>query len=70
MVTGWGDPTPRAVVPVVVEFTTDDAELLTAARRDLEALYRDFALHGNAHNREQVGKAAEALARVLQQVAP
>ena len=31
MVTGWGDPQRPAVVPVIVEFTSDETELLTAA---------------------------------------
>lgn len=70
---GWGEPltttaVPPVVVPVVVEFTGDEVELLTAAV-ELLADIREHLPHRSVHDSGAlIGEVAQALARILEQV--
>lgn len=64
------EPAEPAVVPVVVEFTTDDVELLTAAL-ELVADIQEHLAHRAVHETApMLAEVATAIARVLDGTGP
>lgn len=61
---------PPVVVPVTVEFTTDDVELLTAAVELLADIGQHLPHRSISESGQLIGEAAQAIARVLEQVEP
>lgn len=62
---------PSVVVPVIVEFTSDDeTELLTAAVELLADIREHLPHRPIVESGQMIGEAAKAIARVLEQVDP
>lgn len=69
----WGEPgrpVPPVVVPVIVEFTADETELLTAAVELLADIREHLPHRSIGESGALIGEAAQAIARVLEQVDP
>lgn len=61
---------PPVVVPVIVEFTSDETELLTAAVELLADIREHLPHRPIVESGQLIGEAAKAIARVLEQVDP
>jgi hypothetical protein len=61
---------PPVVVPVVVEFTTDDAEMLTAAVELLADIREHLPHRAVFDSAARIGSVAEALARIAERIDP
>lgn len=59
---------PPVVVPVIVEFTSDETELLTAAVELLADIREHLPHRPIVESGQLIGEAAKAIARVLEQV--